>query len=147
MVLNYDDAESRQLVENCYRTTSTLINPIINWTDANVWEYLHHYGCESNPLYQCGNKRVGCIGCPLSGFKQMKHDLAKYPKYRQAYVRAFDSMLEKRKSEGIDDTTGMWKDGESVMRWWVGDNPMQVTIDDWLKIKEEQDDIMREYVW
>lgn len=77
----------------------------------------------------------------------MKHDLAKYPKYRQAYVRAFDSMLEKRKSEGIDDTTGMWKDGESVMRWWVGDNPMQVTIDDWLKIKEEQDDIMREYVW
>lgn len=29
IILNHDNAESRQFVEHCYRTTSTMINPII----------------------------------------------------------------------------------------------------------------------
>lgn len=72
LVLNVDNAESRRFVESCYRTTSTMINPIVDWTDEDVWDFLRHYGCEGNPLYQCGFKRIGCIGCPLGGAK--KHE-------------------------------------------------------------------------
>lgn len=120
LVLNDDNDSSRRFVEQCYRTTSTMVNPIVDWTDDDVWEFLHHYGCNSNPLYGCGYKRIGCIGCPLGGYKSMKAELERYPQYRRNYVHAFDRMLKARLAAG-KETYGFWKDGESVMQWWVGD--------------------------
>lgn len=135
IVLNTDNAESRRFVESCYRTTSTMINPIVDWTDTDVWDFLHHYGCESNPLYQCGFKRIGCIGCPLGGGKSMKREFGRYPKYRSLYVRAFDRMLEARKERGLSNTID-WYSGEDVMRWWVGDDPMQTCFEDFEEVSE-----------
>ncbi len=129
LVMNTDNSESRRFVESCYRTTSAMINPIVDWTDEDVWEFLHHYGCESNPLYQCGFKRIGCIGCPLGGGKSMKHEFSVYPKYRKLYVRAFDRMLAARKEAGLTNDVS-WRTGEDVMRWWVGDNPLQTSLFD-----------------
>lgn len=83
---------------------------------------------------ECGNDRIGCIGCPLAGGKQMKAEFARYPKYKETYIRAFDRMLEKRKADGLPTE---WTDGEQVMRWWVGDDPNQITIDDYLKMTGE----------
>lgn len=135
LVLNVDNAESRRFVESCYRTTSTMINPIVDWTDEDVWDFLRHYGCEGNPLYQCGFKRIGCIGCPLGGQRSMKREFALYPKYRNLYVRAFDRMLEARREAGllIDER---WHCGEDVMRWWVGDDPLQTCFEDFEGVSE-----------
>lgn len=131
LVMNDDNSETRRFVEMCYRTTSTMVNPIVDWTDEDVWEFLHYYGCQSNPLYQCGDKRIGCIGCPLQNFKGMKKDFERYPKYRAAYVKAFDRMVKAREEAGLTNN-GAWSDGEHVMRWWVGDNPNQVTLFDFM---------------
>lgn len=130
IVMNDDDSETRRFVEMCYRTTSTLVNPIVDWTDEDVWEFLHYYGCRGNPLYQCGEKRIGCIGCPLQGSRGMKKDFQKYPKYRAAYVRAFDKMIQAREEAGLPNDAA-WADGERVMRWWVGDDPLQRTLFDY----------------
>ena len=51
--------------------------------------------------------------------KSQKRTLARYPKYRVLYVRAFDRMVEKRKTNGLPTK---WKNGEEVMRWWLNDN-------------------------
>lgn len=120
MVFNCDNSATREFIEDCYRTTSTLINPIVDWTDADVWEFLRHYGCESNPLYQCGHKRVGCVGCPLAGGLRMQKEFAQYPEYRNLYVRAFGRMLVVRRNEGLPTE---WQTGEDVMRWWTEDVP------------------------
>lgn len=147
IVLNTDNDASRRVVESCYRTTSTMINPIIDWTEKDVWEFLHHYGCESNPEYCTGITRIGCIGCPLAGGKMQKKEFEKYPKYRQAYVNAFQRMLDVRNRDGLptfDPSQGYyWRDGESVLRWWVGDDMEQYTLNDLMQ--EEQEDIMEEY--
>lgn len=128
IVLNQDNDASRRFVEHCYRTTSTLINPIVEWTDNDVWEFLHHYGCEANPLYQCGFKRIGCIGCPLGGYKSMKREFALYPKYKEAYIRAFDKMIAKRNERELPTA---WKSGEECFAWWIGDDPNQLSFDDY----------------
>ena len=135
IVLNDDNAETRRFVEHCYRTTSTMVNPIVDWTDEDVWTFLHYYGCQSNPLYQCGQRRIGCIGCPLQNFKGMKRDFADYPKYRAAYVKAFDRMVKAREEAGLT-SDGAWIDGEHVMRWWVGDDPFQMTLFDDIESEE-----------
>lgn len=96
-----------------------MINPIIDWTEDEVWEFLHHYGCYGNPLYQCGKSRIGCIGCPMQGKKGMRRDFRKYPKYYHNYIRAFDKMIKAINVSGRKTTA--WSSGEEVMRWWVSD--------------------------
>ena len=128
IIFNDDNDKNRRLVEHCYRTTSTMVNPIIDWTDDDVWAFLGHYGCKSNPLYQCGNKRIGCIGCPMQGGNGMKKDLIGYPKYRDNYLRAFERMLEARDKAGLDNRDS-WNSPEDVMMWWVGDDPRQVRFE------------------
>lgn len=70
----------------------------------------------------------------------MKAEFARYPKYKEDYIRAFDRMLEKRKADGLKSDRKNWINGEQVMRWWVGDDPNQITIDDYLKMIREVDD-------
>jgi len=123
LVMNMDNDASRRLVEHCYRTTSTMINPIIDWTDSDVWQFLKHYGCEANPLYQCGEKRIGCIGCPLHG-KRMIQDFDRYPKYKNLYIRAFDKMLKAH-----PDIEYTWKNGQDVFDWWTGFDSNQLMFD------------------
>lgn len=120
MVLNFDNADSRRAVEHCFRTTSTMINPILDWTEDDVWEFLHHYGCQGNPLYQCGFSRIGCIGCPLVGKKHQVRDFKRYPKYYEAYIRAFDRMVKALEEKG-NKKIFSWTDGEAVMKWWLKD--------------------------
>ncbi|MBR4439719.1 MAG: hypothetical protein IKS88_03855, partial [Clostridia bacterium] len=110
--------------------------------DSEVWEFLGHYGCKSNPLYQCGKRRIGCIGCPMNTGTRPK-ELHEYPKYRAAYVRAFDRMLEERTRRGKDNRT--WHNGEDVMAWWLGDDPNQLTFDKYLD--DEYQDAIEQWEW
>lgn len=135
-MLNFDNEilrDGADIMSHCYRTRKTMLNPIVDWSDKDVWDFLHHYGCESNPLYKCGNGRIGCVGCPLSGPKQQEKDFARYPKIRANYVRAFDRLLKAREAAGKDNQS--WTDGESVMRWWLGDT----TIDGQLSFFDEDE--------
>ena len=120
LILNDDNDESRRMVEQCYRTRKTLVNPILDWTDEDVWEFLHHYGCEGNPLYKCGHNRVGCIGCPMAGRKKRIEQLERYPKYAQMYLHAIYKMLKRRMEQGKELPLA-WGDGkpETVMKWWL----------------------------
>lgn len=128
IILNTDNASSRQFVEQCYRTTSTLINPIVDWTQRDVWEFLDHYGCKSNPLYHRGFCRIGCVGCPLGGSRSMKIEFSLYPKYQENYIKAFDRMLVRRKERELPT---VWNSGEEVFMWWIGDDPNQISFDDY----------------
>lgn len=141
LVMNDDNADTRRFVEMCYRTTSTMINPIVDWTTDDVWEYLHHYGNRSNPLYQVisngctfcprGNRRIGCLVCPMQRAAGMKADLINYPIYRDNYLRSFKRMQEKRVADGLlpfgsDQYGGMTP--EEIMMWWVEDDPRQLSL-------------------
>ena len=128
IILNNDNDASRQMTEMCYLQRKTTINPIIDWSNADVWEFLKHYGCESNPLYQCGWRRVGCIGCPMAS-KTRYEEFERYPKFKQMYIRAFDRMLEARKRAGLG-TRANWKNGYDVFKMWMGEDLNQVTWED-----------------
>lgn len=132
LILNMDNDPSRRLVEQCYRTTNTMVNPIIEWSDSDVWDFLKAHGCKSNPLYECGFKRVGCVGCPMAGKKQRYAEFERWPKYRAMYVAAFDRMLAARDRAGkpSQTKTTSWPDGESVMRWWLGEDETQILWED-----------------
>ena len=66
VVMNYDNSEVHRMVESCYRTSKTLVNPILEWDDEYLWWYIQKEQIEINPLYREGFQRIGCIGCPMS---------------------------------------------------------------------------------
>lgn len=116
IILNNDNVPSRRMVEHCYSKQKTMVNPIVDWTDEDVWQFLNYYGCKSNPLYECGFKRIGCIGCPIAA-RHQQAELECYPKYKQAYINSFDKMLTYRIERGKPTE---WKTGLDVYKWWVG---------------------------
>ena len=113
--VNNDNGNLREVVEMCYRKKKTVVNPIINWTDPEVWHFLNNVAkvphCE---LYDKGYTRLGCIGCPMN--YRAPEELEKYPKYKEAYIRAFDRMILERDLLGENTK---WSTGEEVMDWWL----------------------------
>lgn len=123
VVLNYENSDVHRIVENCYRTSKTLVNHILNWDDEFLWWYIRKEDIEINPLYKggCpgGCNRIGCIGCPMAGKKERYKEFAQYPKYKEAYIKAFERMLIERKRKGLDVYN--WKNGKAVFDWWIED--------------------------
>lgn len=143
MILNNDNDETRAMVDHCYRTHKVMVNPIIDWTEDDVWDFLKHYGCRGNPLYQCSFKRIGCIGCPIAG-KHRYFEFAHYPRYKRLYIKTFDRMVKSRAEKGLSDHVG-WYDGKSVFKWWMGENPLQLTfeeLDEFERMEESESVLM-----
>ena len=125
-----DNGSARQLFEQCHLKAKTVVNPVIDWPDHDIWDYYWHECSQHNPLYQMGYQRVGCIGCPMAGKSRWK-EFADFPTYKRAYIRAFDKMLQVRSDRNLPSK---WKSGEEVFLWWMEDEtiPGQMSIDDYL---------------
>lgn len=140
IILNNDNDDRRRLFETCTIKAKRVCNPIIEWTDADVWDYIEAEKIPVNPLYGCGFSRVGCIGCPMAGTAGRQRGFARYPKYQEMYIRAFDRMLEERQRRG--KMQGSWRagtTGRDVFHWWMEDGtlPGQLEFSD---LEEEYDD-------
>lgn len=94
VIMNDDNDENRRMVEQCYRTRKTMVNPIVDWTDDDVWNFLNSHNIPHCCLYDEGFDRLGCIGCPLSGSANMIRDFERWPKYKENYIRAFQRMID-----------------------------------------------------
>lgn len=130
IILNNDNDEKRLLFENCRLKAKRVVNPIVDWTDEDVWAFLEGENVPCNPLYWEGWKRVGCVGCPMAGRKEMEREFARWPKYRDMYIAAFDRMLLERQRRG--KIGGNWRavtTGLDVFHWWIQDGVLPGQID------------------
>lgn len=136
IILNNDNDDKRMLFENCRIKAKRIVNPIVDWKEDDVWAFLDDAKKPVNPLYAEGFCRVGCVGCPMAG-KHRETEFARWPKFRQLYISAFDRMLEERKKR--EDLAGDWKNdctGVDVFNWWMenGILPGQIS---WFDEEEE----------
>lgn len=132
VVLTNDNTESRKMIDTCYQRRKTVLNPIIDWTEREVWEFIFEYNVPYCELYDEGFRRLGCIGCPMS--TKQKQDLEMYPKIKQAYLNAFGRMLKEIRSSG---KTATWKTPEEVYEWWVS-NSAKEDLEQYTVFEEEE---------
>ena len=113
------------LIKNMREHNDVVVNPIYEWSDRDVWDYIRQEDIKTNPLYKRGYKRVGCILCPMATYKQKQREMAEYPTYKQAYIHAFDEMLKEMHRRSNDPNYKRynkeirWKNGEDVFWWWI----------------------------
>lgn len=118
MLMN-DNSEKRKMTEHCMKKNKMVVNPIIDWTHRNIWEFIRSEKIQYNPLYDCGYSRVGCIGCPMAGNGRWK-EFADFATYKKTYIRAFDKMLEYLQAN-YKKNPPKWKSGYEVFLWWMED--------------------------
>lgn len=129
LILVNDNSDNRRMVEQCYRRNKTTVNPIIDWTDEDVWEFIQAEHIPHCELYHEGFHRLGCIGCPMAGRRQREQEFLRWPKYKDSYLFAFDKMLLKRRERNAaDPSKPLWRQGgteyrsataNDVFNWWM----------------------------
>lgn len=105
---------NRRILENCIKKNMVTVNPVLDWSDEEIWEYIKANNIKYCSLYDEGFKRLGCIMCPIAGKNNMLKEAERFPKYYKAYLRTFDQMI---KDGG--GTYKQWKSGQDVMDWWI----------------------------
>lgn len=114
----------RGMTESCFRDkTRVFLHPVIDWSDADVWEYLDGRGLPHCSLYDEGQHRIGCIMCPYA--RRMKQDAARWPKFAAMYERACVAAFDKAIADGLERDT--WKDGHDMYEWWIANQPTDCT--------------------
>lgn len=92
-------------------TKQTVVSPIIDWTDFDVWLYIMTTRIDFNEAYKLGYSRVGCWCCPNNGawseFLSKVHMFDKYKHWRDVLVR-FAAKIGKPDPEEYVDA-GAWK--------------------------------------
>ncbi len=120
IILNNDNDDRREVLDFCIKQRKTVVNPIIDWEDSDVWEFIEEYDLPYCSLYDEGFKRLGCIGCPLGGRKSMMREFERWPKYKELYIKAMDDCVkaepERYKREGSE-----WNNGQDMFDWWIGE--------------------------
>lgn len=95
----FDD--HREVESTCIRGKDKLIvNPILEWTEQDVWDFIHHYNLPYNPLYDEGFRRVGCVLCPMASTKEIWREVRRFPRYYQNYLRMIQRIYDAREHDG-----------------------------------------------
>lgn len=133
MVLTNDNDETRRVVEQCYKRHKTTLNPVIEWTDADVWRFIRSNNIPYCELYEEGFHRLGCIGCPMASMNDREREFIRWPKYKNAYLLTFAKMLKERARRGkLKGSWGTDTTPRDVFNWWMEYDvlPGQLTFDD-----------------
>lgn len=109
---------NRKNVEFCLKDRSKkYVNPIIDWKEEDVWEYIHKYNLDYCSLYDEGFSRIGCLFCPAASKKSRMREIDRYPKYVNLFIRYFQKLIDIR--EKTDKPIKNWKTGETFFWWWI----------------------------
>lgn len=93
--------------------TKKMIHIIIDWTEKDVWNYIHTLNMPYCNLYDEGFNRIGCIGCPLASPKEKSKWFQRYPNHKKAYINTIQRMLDDNPSSYFGT------DAEDMFNWWV----------------------------
>lgn len=112
----------RRVFEACTKDKLTYyLNPIIDWTNKEVWEYIRtnhvpycslydELGKDGRPLFT----RLGCVLCPMGTARQAQIQLKRFPKLAEAWHRAFERFYDLGW-----DSVKQWANHDDMWQWWL----------------------------
>jgi phosphoadenosine phosphosulfate reductase len=108
----------RKMVEQCYKDSSkTFVNPIIDWSEQDVWQFIRDYNLPYCSLYDEGFKRIGCVMCPQNYNRRIEAE--RWPRMKENFRKAFNELYEKGKDR---KSFKRWENGDEMFYWWLSPN-------------------------
>ncbi len=116
----------RKIVESCYKDDVTrFLNPIVDWSTGDVWQYIKENNLPYNPLYDepYNFDRIGCVLCPM--VRDIERQMRFFPKLCAAWKRAIYRLYEQQKIKGkMSHPTP-----ESYWKWWIDRDRKSINLD------------------
>ena len=135
----YKEAQENDEVYDCLLITQAkknmdlVCNPILYWTDSDVWNFIKDRNIKVCDLYSMGFKRVGCVGCPMAskrerervralpGVQSQLHQGVRKDGQKCLYGRrGYNTGVDRERSLRLVDArpTPLWTDGTGGMARW-----------------------------
>jgi len=96
------------------KKNKTHVRPLLDWTEAEIWQYLEDRNIPINPCYE-HTGRVGCIFCPFASQKALLYAAKRYPKYHRLFMRSIERII---KDKGYLQRFGNVTP-EQAWEWWI----------------------------
>lgn len=118
-----------QLFDNEHKTNvycvggkdKVVISPIFDWTDNDVWSFIHTHKLPYCDLYDKGFHRIGCLFCPMASTNEKAMEMKLFPKFAEnVYIRAIRELMEQGKYDKFDTP-------QQVFNWWISNE----SVKDW----------------
>lgn len=96
--------------------------PIIDLTENDIWQIIKTNNLPYLPYYDepYNWKRHGCVGCPLSGGKQMIKEFKVFPKNANAIIKSIRKNINTGKS-----LSKISKNPYEVFWWWISEKSIK----------------------
>jgi phosphoadenosine phosphosulfate reductase len=113
--------QSRGLYEMRHGSRAACVNPIIGWSHQDVWTYIRERNLPYSGLYDEGQKRVGCVLCPLARnsrpYYQAKarREIERWPGIARIWFRLCEVAWSYHQAE-FDSPQTLWD-------WWLKSEP------------------------
>lgn len=112
-----------------------VINPIIDWTTQDVWYFLNEVvKVEHCELYDKGQKRIGCLFCPMTSQKKIIKEGEAYPRYKALILRTIHRLRENgymnRYTDLTDEEVFNWWASKQSIKLWYSENKLQRNLFD-----------------
>lgn len=116
---DYFSADKENEVRCINGKDSILISPIFDWTEKDVWYFLNEVvrvpHCE---LYDDGYKRIGCILCPMSQYKQKLREIRDFPHVKRKWIEAIKAIRRAgSQTEVSAEQTTVWNRKANAGIW------------------------------
>ena len=96
-----------------------LVSPILYWTEREVWQFLNSNNIPHCKLYDEGYKRIGCILCPMSSYKQNLKDCQRFPHVKHKWIQTIQKLID----AGYINRN--FTDAEFGFNWWISDKSFE----------------------
>lgn len=106
------------------------VNPILQWSDKDVWDFIRERNLPINPCYKTRN-RVGCMFCPYASKREAQQDAINYPKYAENIKKEIATLIASDKFKSVQKYKPT---ADEIFDWWHSDT----AIEDYFKILRTQ---------
>lgn len=91
-----------------------LVSPILYWNEKDVWDYLKRMHIPYCELYDKGYKRIGCIMCPMSNYKQNVREMKDFPHVGKNWRKTIEWLIENKWKD-----KPLLQDPDMAFKWWI----------------------------
>lgn len=100
-----------------------VLSPILTWTNKDVWDYIRINNVPYCSLYDEGQKRIGCVGCPMT---KIEYQFKRWPHFEKLWRKAARRRWDYRLSQGGDMPRHhrQFKNADEWFDWWMSNKSM-----------------------
>lgn len=108
-----------------------ILNPIIHWTDSDVWNFIRQNEMPYCKLYDEGYHRIGCIFCPMTSVKAKQLDRQRYPGIERQIKKSLQQLIDNgqyNNFDNVNDIFDWWCSNMSFKEWNGKKGQMQLNF-------------------